>query len=83
MVSVQEQVKKYLEAEENAMNERIRYFFTIVIFPLKDLTHAFKGWVKRWNAEYQQAKMYSTTQQKYFKDTRLKGLCHGSLVHFV
>ena len=24
MVSVQEQVKKYLEAEENAMNERIR-----------------------------------------------------------
>ena len=25
MFSVQEQVKKYLEAEENAMNERIRY----------------------------------------------------------
>ena len=24
MVNVQEQVKKYLEAEENAMNERIR-----------------------------------------------------------
>ena len=24
MVSVQERVKKYLEAEENAMNERIR-----------------------------------------------------------
>jgi len=24
MVSVEEQVKKYLEAEENAMNERIR-----------------------------------------------------------
>lgn len=70
MVSVQEQVKKYLEAEENAMNERIRYFFHIVIFPIKGLTHTFKGWVKRWNAEYQKAKMYSTAQQKYFKDTR-------------
>lgn len=32
MVSVQEQVKKYLEAEENAMNERIRYFFILLFF---------------------------------------------------
>lgn len=32
MISVQEQVKKYLEAEENAMNERIRYFFVLLFF---------------------------------------------------
>lgn len=32
MVSVQEQVKKYLEAEENAMNERIRYFSLLLFF---------------------------------------------------